>query len=131
MKHDEFIGQVENRARLDSRGAAARAVRATLETLAERLPSDEAHHLASQLPLEIGEHLERAKGPAADFGLDGFFERVAAKEGVEEGDAAYHARCVLEVLREAVTAGQVDHVRIALPEEYARLFEAGSRGPMP
>jgi uncharacterized protein (DUF2267 family) len=34
MKHDEFIGQVQHRARLSSRGATERATRATLETLA-------------------------------------------------------------------------------------------------
>lgn len=45
MQHDELIGQVQARARLDSRGAAERATRAVLETLAERLPEGEAHHL--------------------------------------------------------------------------------------
>jgi uncharacterized protein (DUF2267 family) len=57
MKHDEFIGQVQHRARLRSRGAAERATRVTLETLAERLVGGEANDLASQLPLEIGHHL--------------------------------------------------------------------------
>ena len=37
MQHDEFIAQVQARARLSSRGDAERATRATLETLAERL----------------------------------------------------------------------------------------------
>jgi uncharacterized protein (DUF2267 family) len=51
MKHDAFIGQVQHHARLDSRGAAERATRATLETLAERLAGGEANDLAAQLPL--------------------------------------------------------------------------------
>jgi uncharacterized protein (DUF2267 family) len=37
MKHDEFIGQVQHRARLSSRGDAKRASWATLQTLGERL----------------------------------------------------------------------------------------------
>jgi uncharacterized protein (DUF2267 family) len=130
MQHDEFIGQVVARAHLDSRGAAERATRAVLETLSERLPEGEAHHLASQLPEEIGEHIERAKGTAGSFGVDGFFERVAERAGVKKADAAFHARCVLEVLEEAVTPGQMRHVRQALPEDYLRLFEAGSQGEL-
>jgi uncharacterized protein (DUF2267 family) len=38
MQHDEFIGQVQNRAKLPSRGEAEGATRATLETLGERIP---------------------------------------------------------------------------------------------
>jgi uncharacterized protein (DUF2267 family) len=130
MQHDEFIGQVVARAHLDSRGAAERATRAVLETLSERLPQDEAHHLASQLPREIGEHIERAKGTAGNFGVDGFIDRVAEREGVKKADAAFHTRCVIEVLEEAVTEGQMDHVLQALPEEYVSLFEAGSQGEL-
>ncbi len=65
MKHDEFIGQMQYRARLSSRGAAERATRATLETLAERLAGGEARDLAAQLPPEIGEMDDvRAQLPA-------------------------------------------------------------------
>ena len=56
MEHDEFIGQVQHRARLGSRGDAERATRATLETLAERIADGAANNLAAQLPNEIGEH---------------------------------------------------------------------------
>ena len=66
MKHDEFIGQVQHRARLSSRGAAERATRATLEPLAERLAGGEADDLAAQLPLELGEHLRREGQLAAN-----------------------------------------------------------------
>ncbi len=38
MQHDAFIGQVQARARLSSRGEAESATRATLETLGERMP---------------------------------------------------------------------------------------------
>lgn len=64
MKHDECIGPVQRRARLRSRGAAERATRATLETLAARLAGDEADDLAAPLPPEIG-----SPGEMADVGL--------------------------------------------------------------
>jgi len=63
MQHDQFIGQVQHRAQLSSRGDAERAVRATLETLAERLVGGEATDLAAQLPRELGEHPRQA-GPS-------------------------------------------------------------------
>lgn len=55
MDHDEFIGQVQHRARLSSRGDAQTAVRATLETLAERLAGGEPSDLAAQLPDEYAD----------------------------------------------------------------------------
>ena len=132
MKHDEFIGQVQHRARLSSRGAAERATRATLETLSERLAGGEADDLAAQLPPEIGEHL-RGEGAALGerFSLDEFFRRVSLRESVDLPDAVFHARAVVDVLGEAVSPGEMADVRAQLPDEFARLFEAGSTGPMP
>ena len=45
-------------------------------------------------------------------------------------DAAFHARVVVEVLGEALTAGEMDDVRAQLPDNYAPLFEAGSEGDL-
>ncbi len=132
MKHDEFIGQVQYRAQLSSRGDAERATRATLETLAERLAGGEAHDLASQLPREIGEHLKREwSGIGERFSLDEFFRRVSHREGADLPDAIFHARVVMEVVSEAVSKGEMDDVRAQLPAEFDRLFESGSKGHMP
>ncbi len=131
MKHDEFIGQVQHRARLSSRGEAERATRATLETLAERLAGGEARDLAAQLPQEIGEHLRREwSGLGERFDLVEFFRRVSLRESVEYQDAVFHARVVIEVLGQAVSKGEMDDVRAQLPAEFDRLFEAGSTGQM-
>lgn len=132
MKHDEFIGQVQHRARLGSRGEAERATRATLETLAERLAGGEAKDLAAQLPLEIGEHLRGQWSAIGErFSLDEFFRRVSLREGVDLPEAVFHARAVIEVLSKAVSKGEMDDVRAQLPAEFDRLFEAGSIGHMP
>ena len=50
MDHDSFIGEVQNRAELASRGEALSATRATLETLGERIEEGQATNLAAQLP---------------------------------------------------------------------------------
>ena len=127
MKHDEFIGQVQHRARLGSRGDAERATRATLETLGERLAGGEPKDLASQLPPELGRHvLEGLAGLGEPFSLDEFFRRVSVREGVDLPKAAFHARMVISVLREAISPGEIDDILSQLPPEYDRLFAPAS-----
>ena len=126
MQYDTFIEQVQNRARLSTRAEAERAAEATLKTLAERLAGGESHHLVDQLPEELARRIrEEANANAETFGLSEFFKRVARKEGVEPSEAAFHARAVMDVWCEAVTAGQVEDVRTQLPEEFAPLLESG------
>ncbi len=117
---------------MESREEAERATRATLETLAERLAGGEPHDLASQLPPELAEHLRyEGKETGNPFSLEEFFERVNEKDGdVDRPKAVYHARVVMEVLGEAVTKGEMKHIRSQLPGEYDPLFEAGSQGEM-
>lgn len=75
MQHDEFIGQVQAKAKLSSRGDAERATRVTLETLRQRIPQGLANNLAAQLPQEIGHHLE-AYSWTADISAGEQFEKM-------------------------------------------------------
>ena len=130
MKYDEFIKAVQDRGHMDSREEAEKATRATLEALAERLAGGEPHDLASQLPPELAQYLRyEGEETSNPFSLDEFFERVnQSDEDVDLPKAAYHARVVMGVLQDAVTGGEIAHVRSQLPEEYNPLFEAGSQG---
>lgn len=123
MQYHEFIGQVQNRARLAAQDDAVKATRSTLETLGERLFGNEAEHIASQLPGEIGLFL-RYNLNKEKYSVDEFFKRVSEKEGVELPEAVFHTRVVLDVLKEAVSKGGIDHIRSQLPSEYNRLFES-------
>lgn len=129
MQYHEFVGHVQNRARIGTTGDAVRAIHATLETLGERIDEGEAKHLAAQLPEEIGTYLEMAK-TTESFELDEFFERVAKRETVDLPDSVHHARVVVDVLLEAVTPAQAAHLRAQLPGEYEKLLSAGSEGQM-
>lgn len=134
MQHDEFIGQVQARARLSSRGAAETATRATLETLAERIQATVADHLAAQLPTEVGEHLRRVEA-APDEPLTGtrmtrreFFDRVSRRSGADTPKAVHEARSVVEVLEEATQGALTDRIRGSLDDELADVLFAGSTG---
>ncbi|NYH54580.1 uncharacterized protein (DUF2267 family) [Nocardiopsis arvandica] len=134
MQHDTFIGQVQARAHLDSRGAAEEATRATLETLAERVDPGLGEDLAAQLPREIGENMRRVtrqteQGPGAEgFDQQEFLSRVAQRAHSEPTAAAHSAHAVFDVLDEATTGGVMDKVRQALPEDLRRLTLQDSRG---
>jgi uncharacterized protein (DUF2267 family) len=135
MRHDEFIGQVQSRAKLAGRDQAERASRATLETLGERIPEGLADNLAAQLPYEIGEHLRRTEvfgglGTGEHFGRAEFVQRVATRAGVDDSQAAYLARVVLEVTGEATQGSIMDKVRDSLPEDLKPIVTSGSRGSM-
>jgi uncharacterized protein (DUF2267 family) len=130
MQTDEFLGQVQNKARLATLGEAMRATRATLETLAERLGPDEARHLAAQLPHEIQLFLNDASMPMPErFSSDEFLLRVCAREGIDLSDSTHHARAVIDVLTEAVSPDESIDVLARLPDDYRRLF-AGSEGAL-
>lgn len=133
MQHDEFIGQVQARAKLSSRGDAERATRITLETLRQRIPQGLANKLAAQLPAEIGHHLE-ANGEPVDistgerFGRSEFIARISEQSGADEPAATFHARAVLEVVGEAVGANEMDKLRGSLPPDLVELIDSGSSG---
>jgi uncharacterized protein (DUF2267 family) len=135
MQHDAFIGQVQARARLASRGEAERATRAVLETLGDRIPEGQADNLAAQLPQEIGDHLRRTEvlggaGTGVRFGLDEFITRVGERSGFDGPRAAYVSRVVFEVVDEAVQGGLMAKVRQDLPDDLRTLVTAGSSGEM-
>jgi uncharacterized protein (DUF2267 family) len=133
MEHDEFIGQLQSRARLASRGEAEVAARATLQTLSERISDGLFQNLVSQLPKGIGDYPPTdldLRDTGDRFSYDEFLDRVAEREGVRKQDAAFHARCVLEVVDEATTGALMAKVREQLPTEFNALF-AGSQGAAP
>jgi uncharacterized protein (DUF2267 family) len=135
MQHDDFIGQVQARARLSSRGDAERAVRSVLETLGERIPEGLADNLGAQLPHEVGEHLRRTEvyggyGTGERFDRGEFVARVAARSGFDEPQAMFVARAVFEVIDEATQGGIMRKVRDALPDNLQPVITTGSTGQM-
>jgi uncharacterized protein (DUF2267 family) len=121
MKGDQFIAEVRNLAELGDNEEAEKAIRATLETLKERLAGNEPSNLAAQLPPEIAPYVD-GDGGRESFSVDEFYDRVAHKEGVDHDAAVKHARAVATVLQTAVTEGEVNDVRSQLGNDYEELF---------
>ena len=149
MRYEELTGQVQDRARLPDRQAAERTVRATLETLAERLPDGLADHLAAQLPTEAAEPIRRVtaahegspeqrahhRDHGERFGLTGFAGRIAWRTEASEDEAIREASAFFEVLDSAVDPELMEKVYGALPHDIrellpeARAVQCGDTGP--
>ncbi len=125
MNSEQFIAEVRNLAELGSDEDAQKVIRATLETLRERLAGEEPLDLAAQLPPEIAPYVE-GTGRRESFSVEGFYERVARKEGVSNDEAIRHARTVATVLQTAVTGGELEDIRSQLGSGYEEIF--GQRG---
>jgi uncharacterized protein (DUF2267 family) len=129
MQDQEFIGKVQQRARLASREAAEEATSAVLSTLAQRLAGGAADNLAAQLPPGVARHLRATATAGRQLGPDAFVSAVAAREGVDDAAAAFHVRAVFAALEDA-TAGTLAKVRDQVPDGFDAFFNAGTEGDL-
>jgi uncharacterized protein (DUF2267 family) len=114
MEYAEFIDEIRWESGEPDVGSAQLAAKATLQTLAERLPRSEAQHLFLELPDETKSWL-RSDSDAGAFDIDEFLGRVARREGVDVETAFDHARAVFFALGDAVGPEEVGRVAAALP----------------
>jgi uncharacterized protein (DUF2267 family) len=134
MRHDEIIGKVQALAQLPDRGSADRAARSVLSTLAERLPSGLAEHVAAQLPPELAAPMRQAAKSSAGgrapttgerFDLTVFAGRIAGRAGTDEDAAVREAAAVMEVLDAALAPELTEKIAAVLPADIRELLPAG------
>lgn len=125
MNHDDFLEEVRRR----TGGAlehgitrdVERVVRATLETLRERLDDSEAHAVADALPASLAQSLRGGRW-TGDFDLAEFYSRVNARAGAEPGYATELAQVVCQVVAEAVPRDALTRLHRNLPPPWATLL---------
>ncbi|KAF4410786.1 MULTISPECIES: DUF2267 domain-containing protein [Streptomyces] len=136
MRYEHLTGQVQAQAQLPDRQSAERALRGTLETLAERLPDGLADHLAAQLPEGAAESVERvtaaheaspelrahSRDHGERFDLTTFAGRIAWRTGTTEETALREAAAVLEVLDAAVSPELMHKLSTVLPRDIGGLL---------
>ncbi|MGV9255065.1 DUF2267 domain-containing protein [Streptomyces sp. NPDC003697] len=123
MDYDTFLNTVARRASVPPEKAEP-LIRATLETLAERITRGEADDLASELPKPLKEPLVSPTPEAEAFGLDEFINRVSRRARVSPDEAREGVRAVLSTLRDAVSHGEFRHVMSQLPRDFEALVYA-------
>ncbi|MFI6365144.1 DUF2267 domain-containing protein [Nocardia sp. NPDC050630] len=122
MNEDQLVSAVRGTAQIDSVDEGARAIRATLQVLGQRITGGETKDLASQLPKTFAEALPRT-GAGERFAIDEFYRRVAAAEGAErtEQQARRDSRAVMAALKVAMPH-EFDHIAAQLPADYDDLL---------
>jgi uncharacterized protein (DUF2267 family) len=123
MDHDRFIEAVGRLAGVGGE-AAERATRAVLQTLGERLSTEEARDLVEQLPEELGPWL-LTEGAAERFDVDEFLRRVAERAEVDLDAAERQARAVFMALARALGAEEFADMVAQLPKDFALLLPVG------
>lgn len=121
MDFDDFVGQVMNDLEMGRKAHGVRAVRATLNTLSERLQEGEATDLAGALPMEIDHYVLMAEH-GQKFDVNDFITRVADIEDISNSEAKFHIQVVIKIMTEAIPAGETEDILDNLPEEYEELF---------
>lgn len=133
MAYDQLVEEVRFRSGFDDRDDAERVTHVVLEVLGERLDDHASELVASRLPGRFGDRI-RSSVHAGDFDLQGFYDRVASREGVREGFALEHAQVVCRAIAERLDDEARQHLRKELPEPFFALFEEpqpSSRPPPP
>jgi uncharacterized protein (DUF2267 family) len=123
MDYDALIGFVAQAIGAD-RDVAERAARAVLATLGERIGADEARHLVTHLPAELGPSLF-TEGGAQAFDLDELLRRVAEREHVDPAVAERHASAVFIALGRALDDDTYRRMVARLPKNFAPVLPRG------
>jgi uncharacterized protein (DUF2267 family) len=121
MKYDDFLKRVGERTGATSPDEAEQTAMTVLQVLSERLAGGEPKDLLSQLPKELKEQVLPVP-EAEPLDPDEFVERVASELGISTEEARERVRGVFDVLRDAVTPGELEDVLSQLDREYAELI---------
>jgi uncharacterized protein (DUF2267 family) len=123
MDYETFVTTVARLARTD-RAGTERAIRATLQTLAEHLTREEARQVAGLLPVELGPWLHTGSWGAQRFDVDEFVRRVGERAQVDLSTAQRYAVAIFTALSQAVPE-EYDNIVAQLPEDFTPLLPRG------
>jgi uncharacterized protein (DUF2267 family) len=128
VNYERFLSIVQREADIDPESAAT-AVRATFDTLSERLLAGVSGRFAELVPAETARWIS-PKGERELFSADEFLRRTAVRAGVDVQAAEQYARAVFYALSRAVTAPDFELMAAELPKEYAPLLDGARRPPV-
>ncbi len=127
MDYETFLEIVEQEIG-GSPDTAAKAARATLQTLGERIDRGLARRLAAELPPELAPWIATPT-PAEKFDVDAFVSRAAIREGVDVAAAVRHVSAVFDGLARTLPGREWSALVSELPREFAALLPRGPYVP--
>ncbi len=121
MNYSEFIKIVKSRSGITDDLEAERAVCATLLTIAEHMPEENAERLSGELPEEFSGCFRNALY-GQYFDIKDFYTLVSERENVDPQTAVAHARAVFDVLVRAVSEEELEELLDEFSPDYEDLF---------
>jgi uncharacterized protein (DUF2267 family) len=124
-----WLKELERELGVEDRRYAYRALRAVLHALRDRLTVDVAAKLAAQLPTLIRgvyyEDWDPSRTPLPIRDVEQFLDHVVQEGGMSgETEASLAVTAVSRVLREHLSAGEIDDVLAVLPDRLRVLVQA-------
>jgi len=125
---NEWLEQLNSDLGRDDRQQAYRILRAVLIALRDRMTVEEATDLGAQLPMLIRgiyyDGYNPSKTPTAERHQQQFLSHVARnlQEGAD-GAPEDAVRAVFRLLKQRITAGEIDDVKANLPKELQAYWE--------
>jgi uncharacterized protein (DUF2267 family) len=126
MTYSDFIDRVKNSCYL-TRDEAEVAIRATLQTLSERLEPGVPEKLTRTLPPELAQYFRAPRSPLYErFSLEEFYARVRERQGVgtTRVEAVYQSRAIAGLLADLLPTPVLNVIRATLPGEFSSLFDS-------
>jgi uncharacterized protein (DUF2267 family) len=129
VNYDTFILSVEQLAQIPH-DRADQITCTTLSTLIQRISQGQAEDLAPRLPAQL-RRCAQHPGPQETFDLDGFYNRLENRLGLDRATAERVTRAVLATLWTAVGPREFADMQSQLPGEFTPLIEAAIREAPP
>jgi uncharacterized protein (DUF2267 family) len=130
QKTNEWLVSVEHELHDDNRQAAYHALRSVMHVLRDRLPADEAAHLAAGLPALLRGIYYEGWSPAnkpEKLNKQQFLDRIQSSySGPGALNPLRCATAVFAVLQQRIGAGEIGDVRSILPREIEELWPKAS-----
>jgi len=125
QKTYEWLAELEHELHITDRQAAYHALRSVLHALRDRLPVEEAAHLAAELPMVLrGMYYEgwRPTHKPEKLNREAFLERVSEGYGAPlPPDPQRMTEAVLAVVQRRIAPGEIADVRGTLPKDLREL----------
>lgn len=122
-----LIRRIQTLTGIDDPSAVQRIGRAVISVLQDELPAHDRAWLAQRLPAPWAEAAHPSAIELRD-GLTEFYDRVAAREGIDPGFAREHAQSCCRALAEALDEDARRRLASRLPDELAGLLDVTSAG---
>ncbi|MBD0839877.1 MULTISPECIES: DUF2267 domain-containing protein [unclassified Streptomyces] len=123
LRHEAFLGHVQERGKYDTPEEAGRAARVVLALLGAHLVGDVRAQLAAHLPEEFALILLNPLQSAEPLSPERFVRATAAWiEGATDRTAAWDVSAVLSTVADAVGEDLLDQILLQLPAGYDLLF---------